>query len=679
MKFTSFFSLIKILLTRYSIIIEILILYNENYNGKLKNTINRNLNTIKYFIILIKEIEIIINYKKDINEFIEFINTLKIDDYTLKDIDNDIFLYHIRMDYYKILVELFEYLKNILKTIQIFFDEIKNIKDEINNKIKELQIREIKINSSSSLDINRKILDLYIINKNSKSITKKYIINDIIKNIISLKYKNKITELKKIFNNNNIYIFDEYIEDNDDDKIDHIIKILNKENKKKLEEINNLILSQYLKLSSNIKYEDLINEIIFKLINIHLDDLLEDIKNTISLNYEKKMSNTTNEEDIILEIIKNVLLEKDISKKISHVKRILNKNYIKTASLSKRDKTITIIINKIKEIKENENKKNIIKNIRDELNIKGIFILDKYLKEDDYNLLIIFINEIRDILRIEDNIKLKKINNIISKFKRENIINKDLNKIEKYYKFINSWDKLYMYENNNIFYMINETNEIKKEIQECKLLNDDIKDKFLSKITYFSFDLLDNIEIEVGHFMIKIDKIHTYITSFYCDDIMNIMKLYHNIVSNNFKDNKIIENINKILKINNHNSYEYLLEEFKIINKYYHFDYDLISFDNYNNYQKYLEKLYIYKNYIYIIRNLYKFLLSINDNFNLLYTTIEKIRNMIILYKKIDSSLKEILFNKLNDVNREMNNGIIFNDYIDIDRNLNKLIDRYSK
>ena len=106
-----------------------------------------------------------------------------------------------------------------------------------------------------------------------------------------------------------------------------------------------------MKLSSNIKYEDLINEIIFKLINIHLDDLLEDIKNTISLNYEKKMSNTTNEEDIILEIIKNVLLEKDISKKISHVKRILNKNYIKTASLSKRDKTITIIINKIKEIK----------------------------------------------------------------------------------------------------------------------------------------------------------------------------------------------------------------------------------------------------------------------------------------------------------------------------------------
>jgi hypothetical protein len=155
---------------------------------------------------------------------------------------------------------------------------------------------------------------------------------------------------------------------------------------------------------------------------------------------------------------------------------------------------------------------------------------------------------------------------------------------------------------------------------------------------------------------------------------MNIIELYNKLVNSNLVDNKIKEIINVILKINNHNLYEYLYNNFIIINLHYKFDYNFIYIDNYDKFKEYLEKFYLYKNYINVIIKLYEYLLFIKDNFNLIYSIIEKIKKKIELYKKIDNTLMEILFEKLNIVNTKKNNGIIFRNYKDINIYLEKLI-----
>jgi hypothetical protein len=668
MKFSLFLTYIERLLFNYSIIIERLILYNENYNGKLKEVINKNLNTIKYLIILFQEISILINHKK-IDEFFKLIDGINLKNYILTDITNkSIFFYHININDYNVYVELFEYLKKILSNIQIFFREIITIKTEINIKISHLQRKQIIIKSSSSLDYYRKTLETLNIKKSSGSVTKKIIINDIIRYIYSLKKRNnkKFIELKNVLNENDIYIFDE------DDEI--IKRNLEKENKETLNKINEFVLSKYMKLSSEKKEGEIINEIIFRLINFYLNDLLEEIRSVITSNFNIKQ-HSKNDEEIILEIINIVIFGTNIIRRKKDISNLINKYYNKKENSESNKDVINKIINLILEIREN--KKEIIRNIKSELNINQIFILDKYFKENDYKILIKFIDEIRNMLREQDNKTLKKINKILSNFKIDIFIDKDLVNLHKYYTFINTFDNINIFEIDKILYMINESNEIKKEIEQSNLLNPDIKQLFLDKIIYYSYDLLDNINVEVGKFFIPINKNKVEIIKLekkHINDIMNIIELYNKLVNSNLTDNKIREIINVILKINNHNLYEYLNNNFIIINLHYKFDYNFIYINNYDKFKEYLDKFYLYKNYINVIIKLYEYLLFIKDNFNLIYSIIEKIKKRIELYKKIDNTLMEILFEKLNMVNTKKNNGIIFRNYKDIDIYLEKLI-----
>jgi hypothetical protein len=477
MKFSLFLTYIERLLFNYSIIIERLILYNENYNGKLKEVINKNLNTIKYLIILFQEISILINHKK-IDEFFKLIDGINLKNYILTDITNkSIFFYHININHYNVYVELFEYLKKILSNIQIFFREIITIKTEINIKISHLQRKQIIIKSSSSLDYYRKTLETLNIKKSSGSVTKKIIINDIIRYIYSLKKRNnkKFIELKNVLNENDIYIFDE------DDEI--IKRNLEKENKETLNKINEFVLSKYMKLSSEKKEGEIINEIIFRLINFYLNDLLEEIRSVITSNFNIKQ-HSKNDEEIILEIINIVIFGTNIIRRKKDISNLINKYYNKKENSESNKDVINKIINLILEIREN--KKEIIRNIKSELNINQIFILDKYFKENDYKILIKFIDEIRNMLREQDNKTLKKINKILSNFKIDIFIDKDLVNLHKYYTFINTFDNINIFEIDKILYMINESNEIKKEIEQSNLLNPDIKQLFLDKIIYYS-------------------------------------------------------------------------------------------------------------------------------------------------------------------------------------------------
>jgi hypothetical protein len=494
MKFSLFLTYIERLLFNYSIIIERLILYNENYEGKLKKVIHKNLNTIKYLIILFQEISILIYYKK-IDDFLKLIDGINLNNYILTDITNEsIFFYHININNYNVYVELFEYLKKILSNIQIFFREIITIKTEINTKISHLQRRQVIIKSSSSLDYYRKTLETLNIKKSSGSVTKKIIINDIIRYIYSLKKRNnkKFIELKNVLNENDIYIFDE------DDEI--IKRKLEKENKETLNKINEFVLSKYMKLSSEKKEGEIINEIIFRLINFYLNDLLEEIRSVITSNFNIKQ-HSKNDEEIILEIINIVIFGTRRKKDISN---LINKYYNKKDNSESNKDVINKIINLILEIREN--KKEIIRNIKNELNINQIFILDKYFKENDYKILIKFIDEIRNMLREQDNKTLKKINKILSNFKIDIVIDKDLVNLHEYYTFINTFDNINIFEIDKILYMINESNEIKKGIEQSNLLNPDIKQLFLDKIIYYSYDLLDNINVEVSKFFIPINK-----------------------------------------------------------------------------------------------------------------------------------------------------------------------------
>lgn len=657
------------LINNYSIIINSLILINNHYNGKYKTQLNKNFNTIMRMIILIEEIQIILFQKKNISEFFEKIEILNMDDYELIDIDNEYFFYHLNMNDYKKYVELFEYLKKIFRCIQNFCFQIKIINSEIKDKIFKIQkSNNIKKSSkSSSSDYYKKTLETFIIKK-SRSISKKDIINEIISYLLNLKKRNnnKLLEINKKFHENNIYIYD--------DDIDDMKVKLNKENITKLNEIKSIILSIYMKLSSGRKDEDIINEIIYKLVLIHLNEIIIEIKKIISLNY-KKISNSKTEENIIIEIIIKIIETTDAVNRIAEIKKILDKNYISSNSIND---NVYLIIRLILGIKEN--KKIIIRDIKNELNINKIFILDKYLKENDYKILILNIEEIKNKLREYETDKIKKINKIISKIKIDDT--SDLMILNKYYNLINSWDNIFIYDIDKIFYMINETNEIKRDIEKTNLLDQNIKDLILNNIVYYSYDIEDKITLEISKFIIPIEKSKNDINKFninHIKDIIKIIELYHKLVSNNLTDKKIMEIITEILRYNNHNEYEYLLKEFTIINLYYKFDYNFIIFDSDDTFKIYLEKLYIYKNYIYIIRNLYIFLLSIKDNFNLLFSTIEKIKTKLELYKKVDSSLKENLLNKLNMVNEDKNNGIIFNNLRQIEEYINKLIYKNSK
>jgi len=351
MKLSLFFNYIERLLLNYSIIIERLILYNEKYDGKLKRVIHKNLTTIKYLILLFQEIALLIYYK-NIDEFLKLIDGINLNNYSLTDITNEsIFFYHININDYKLYVELFEYLKKILSNIQLFFREIISIKNEINSKIRDLQRGQIIIKSSSSLDYYRKTLETLNIKKSSGSVTKKIIINDIIRYILSLKKRNnkKFLELKKVLNENDVYIFDE------DDEI--IKRKLEKENKETLNKINEFVISKYMKLSSDKKEGEIINEIIFRLINFHLNDLLEEIRSVITSNFNIKQT-SKNDEEIILEIINIVIFGTNIIKRKADISNLINKYYKKKEN-SHID-VINKIINLILEIREN--KKDIIRN-----------------------------------------------------------------------------------------------------------------------------------------------------------------------------------------------------------------------------------------------------------------------------------------------------------------------------
>ena len=335
MKLIFLFAYIINLLNNYSLIINTLKEINDHYYGKYKTQLNKNFNTMMRMIILIEEIQIILFQKKNINDFFEKIEILNMDDYQLIYIDNEYFFYHINMNDYKKYVELFEYFKKIFISIQNFYFQVKIINNEIKENIFKIQKRDNikKSSKSSSSDYYRKTLETFIIKK-SKSISKKNIINEIISYLLNLKNRNntKLLKIKQIFNEKNIYIYD--------DDIDVMKVKLNNEDITKLNEIKSIILSIYMKLSSGRKDEDIINEIIFKLILFHLNEIIIEIKNIISSNYKKK-SNSKTEENIIIEIIIKVIEIADAVNRITEIKKILDNNYI---SINSKNDNIYLII-----------------------------------------------------------------------------------------------------------------------------------------------------------------------------------------------------------------------------------------------------------------------------------------------------------------------------------------------
>jgi hypothetical protein len=437
----------------------------------------------------------------------------------------------------------------------------------------------------------------------------------------------------------------------DDDDKNKLIELLNNESITTLNKIKEIILSNDKNLINEIKFKFLYYQII-------------DIKEIISSNYLIK-SISSNEDLLIYDMIQYVILEKNNYNKISYINNILFSNY------EKKDKSIddiiirNEIIFKILELNLNQ----IITKIQNELNIYGIYIFDKFIKENN----ILTIYQLENILSQENNITLKKIYKILSKKEKDD--KKKKNILTKYYNFINSFDYIYIIDIDKIFYRIDKINKIKIEIEKDDIIEENIKDIILKKIIYNTEDIINNINLKIK---LKFFLENIYLTKIinlnilHIKDIMKIIELYHTIVSSNLTDNKIKEIVIEIKTINNHNNYEYLLNEFIRIKLYYKFDYNK-KFDNFDEFNKYLEDFYIYKNYIYVIRNLYIYLLLIKDNFNLLYTTIEKLKKTIELYKKIDHD-SMILFDKLNQVNNDKNKGVKFNDFNEIEKYLNNYL-----
>lgn len=145
---------------------------------------------------------------------------------------------------------------------------------------------------------------------------------------------------------------------------------------------------------------------------------------------------------------------------------------------------------------------------------------------------------------------------------------------------------------------------------------------------------------------------------------MEIYELYNEIISKKIDDNSIKKNVKKILNffvnLDNYNFlnfedesfiFKFIFKRFNAINLHYNIDYNLIEINNnFETFKLYLEKLYLYKNYIIKIRDLFKFLLTIKDNFNLVYKTIDIIKNMIKLLKTKDNESITYLIRKINEI-----------------------------
>ena len=718
MKLIYLFRKIDELIKNYSVIIEIFLLnYNKYYKGKYKNDIEYNIQQMNQMNNLLMYINIFLQKNKKVDNvkfynFIIIFNNFDVNKYNLNDIKSH-FYYHIDIKIYKLCIEYYYYFKDLLLGIKNFCNKIQIVR----NEIKENGI----LSSSSSLSDNflTHVLKKSAIQKYSKSYNKE----DIIKEIKNAFIKNNkiIEENKEELLKYNIYFFELTIENIEvflnsqtEDKL-KIIKLNIITKYELIEEIIILFLLNFVKIDytkiikirkeliildkylneettydnffkskdeirellgtidiktiinykriiinnfsfkniySGIKKEEIIDEIINSLFDIRLNEIFNNIKNKISFNYKKK-SNSIEENDIIIQIIDKVYLIKDKNNKITDIKTIILLYYNKLDN-NNDEELISILISEIDKIYNNK----IIVDIRIALNEKGIYILEKYLNENNYYILLKSIDEIRNILRIQENKILNNIKKIISLYKNDN---------EKINKFLYSFDIINLYNKNKIYYIINEDNYIINEIIKSNLKN---KELILDKIRYISYTSNgDDIEYDITKIRIELNKYLEEINNNLknIDDIKDLVKIYEiydNIISKNFTDTKIKEYIKEIKKYNKFGIYNnIIIKRFKEINEYYKFDYDITE----------LEDIYIYKNYIYVIRDLYIFLLLIKDNFNLLYTTIEKIKKTIELYKKINHD-PMILFAKLNQVNDDKNTGVFFNNFDEIEIFLNKFM-----
>ena len=518
-------------------------------------------------------------------------------------------------------------LENIKNELYLYDIDIKKIL-ETDGNIKDF----LEIQTEDKL----KIIKLIII-------TKYDLINEII--IIFLLNLVKIDRNKILKIREEIVILDEYLNEETTYDIffksqDKIKELLDKQTIDKIVKIKEILIYNfsYKNLSSGIKNEELINEIINSLFEIQINKIFNNIKDIISSNYIKK-SNSKIEDDIILEIIKKVFITQP-NDRIRTIENIIIVYYNKIENSNSNEEVIYRII---EEVVKKRNNKTII-NIRKKLNIKAFFKLEKYLHENDYLKLLTSVDEIRDILRQEENKKLIQINKIILSQKK--IYNdEDYNKLDYIYNFLNSLKLIYIYNINKIYYVVDEQNLINYYINKSKLIN---KKLILNKIIYISnTNSGDDIEYNNDNFKIKIDLYNKEINKLKnIDDLKNLVKIYeiyNKIVSNNLTDIKIKENVKKILMMVKSHYDDIIKQRFKEINENYKFDYEITNIENF----------YLYKNYINVIIKLYEYLLSIKDNFNLIYSTIDKIKNKIGLYKKIDKTLMKLLFEKLNKINED--------------------------
>jgi hypothetical protein len=365
-------------------------------------------------------------------------------------------------------------------------------------------------------------------------------------------------------------------------------------------------------------------------------------------------------------IVKPVLVLSSSSPNMD-IKITLDKLNLKLKSDNiNKEEIINEIINKLHNIKKNN--KNILSDIKNILNIKNIFILDKIFEEKECHEFNCYLIKYRELLLEENDKTLKQIRKIIdlklNEEKNENNILID--KYKKINKFLNSFDYIYINDIDKIYFLINKTNNIKKEISDSNLLN---KELILNKIKYFSFSASsiprDNIEINLNKFKSNFINFEDYSKiDFNVGKLMEIYELYNEIISKKIDDNSIKKNVKKILNffVNLHNYnflnfedesfiFKFIFKRFNAINLHYNIDYDLIEINNnFETFKLYLEKLYLYKNYIIKIRDLFKFLLTIKDNFNLVYKTIDIIKNMIKLLKTKDNESITYLIRKINEI-----------------------------
>jgi hypothetical protein len=706
------------LIKNYSVIIEIFLRnYNIYYKGKYKNDIEYNIKQMNDMNNFLTNINYLLQINKKIDNvifdnFIIIFNKFDVDKYNLNDI-NSHFYYHIDMKIYKICIEYYYYFKDLLVCIKEFCNKIQVVRNEIIEK-------EVLSLSSSSLSNNylTRVFNISAINNFYKSYNKE----DIIKEIIYAFIKNN-----NIIKENNEYLLTynidlpeitiDNIEDLLNSQTEDILKIIKLNIITKYELINEIIILLLLNLvkidhtkiiqikskliildkylnekttydsflnskdeirnllgtiniktiinykriiidnfnfKSDIKKEKIIDDIINSLFDIRLNEIFNNIKNKISFNYKKKL-NSIQENDIIIQIINKVYENiEDNNKQIEEIKTIILSYYDKLND-EKDEELISILILEI--VKTYNNK--IIVDIKIKLNQKGIYILEKYLNENNYYILLKSIDEIKDKLRFQENKILNNIKKIISLYKHDNN-NEVIN------KFLYSFDIINMYDKNKIYYIINEDNDIISEIKKSNIKN---KKLILDKIRYISYTSNgDDIEYDITKINKELTKYLKEIDNLKdIDDIKDLVKIYEIydiIISKNLTDTKIKEHIKEIKTYNKFNIYkDIIIKRFKEINEYYKFDYDITKLDD----------LYIYKNYIYVIINLYIYLLLIKDNFNLLYTIIEKIKKRIELYKKINDN-PTILFEKLNQVNNDKNTGVKFNNFNEIEKYLNNYL-----